>query len=101
MFECHSHRNTEDGTESDGTSFHRVFTYNTELCRYIENKLKKRDRVLLTGKIAHMTYTGDDDKKIYSSFIVADSIYRISSRASSTNVASDETTETAQLSSEN
>lgn len=93
-----NNRNPEDGTESNGTSFHRVFTYNTELCKYIEKHLKKRDRVLLTGKIARMTHTGDDGKRLYAGFIIADNIYQIASRASSTDVASNDTT---QLSSEN
>lgn len=93
----YNERNPEEGTPSDKTSFHRVFAYDSELCKYIENKLKKRDRILLTGKIGHMTNTGDDGKRVYSGFIIADSIYQIAQRSSSADVA---TNETAQLSSD-
>lgn len=78
---------------SDGTSFHRVFAYDPELFQFCGDKLKTRDRVLLTGKIAHMTYTGDDGKKLYSSYIVAENIYRIPSRSSSADIASNESTQ--------
>lgn len=89
-----SHRNSDDGTKSFGTSFHRVFAYDPELYQYIEEKLKKRDRVLLTGRIGHMTYTGDDGKKLYSSYIVAENIHRIQPRASSSSeIESNETTQ--------
>lgn len=87
------HRNSKDETQSDKTSFHRVFAYDTELCQYIESKLNKRDRVLLTGKIGHMTWTGEDGKKVFSGFIIADNVYRISPRSSSADVASNETAE--------
>lgn len=93
----HVHRNSEEGTQSDKTSFHRVFAYDTELCQYIENKLKKRDRILLTGRIGHMTNTAEDGKKVYSGYIMADNIYQIAQRSSSADLASHETT---QLSSE-
>lgn len=72
--------NSEDGSESDGTSFHRVFIYDQGLRQYIQNKLKKSDRILLNGKIGHMTSTGSDGKKVYSGFIVADNLYRIARR---------------------
>lgn len=88
-----TNRNSEDGTQSTGTSFHRVFAYDPELFQFIEDKLKIRDRVLLTGRIGHMTYTGDDGKRLYSSYIVAENIYRITSRSSSAEVASNETTQ--------
>lgn len=57
-----------------------------------------RDRVLLTGRIGHMTHTGDDGKRLYSGYIVADNIYRITPRSSSAEVESNETT--TQLNSE-
>ena len=89
-----THRNnTEEGNQSAATSFHRIFVYDPELSQFIENNLKKRDRVLLTGKIGHMTTTFEDGKKMYSGFVVPDNIYRIAPRASSDDVASNETTQ--------
>lgn len=89
--------NREDGTQTNETSFHRVIAYDTELRRYIENTLKKSDRILLTGKLGHMTNTGEDGKKSYSGFIVAENIYQIARRPASTEAQSNET---AQLNSE-
>lgn len=71
-----------------------MFAYDPELFQFIEDKLKMRDRVLLTGRIAHMTYTGADGKRVYSSYIVAENIYRIPPRSSSSaEISSNETTQ--------
>lgn len=83
--------NNEDGSETDGTSFHRVFIYESALREYIQNNLKKSDRILLNGKIGHMTSTGPDGKKVYSGFIVADNLYRIARRTTSQSESNEST----------
>lgn len=70
----------ESGAEGEGVYFHRVFVYDEALREFVRNKLTKTDRIAITGKIAHMTNTSADGKKMYSSFIVADNIYRVARR---------------------
>lgn len=72
----------EEGTNGEGVTFHRVFVQDQELREYIRNKLQRKDRVLLNGRIGHMTDTGKDGKKIYSGFINVTDIYRIARRTS-------------------
>lgn len=74
----------EEGTQSFETSFHRVMAFDTEIRQYIEKTLKKSDRILLTGRLAHMTTTDADGKRLYSGFIVPENIYQLPRRSSST-----------------
>lgn len=86
--------NSEDGTESTETLFHRVIAFDGAVRQYIENTLKKSDRVLLTGKIEHQIHsTGDDGKNVYSGFVMAENVYQIERRSSATEVESNETKE--------
>lgn len=93
-------QNSEDGIETDATTFHRVFIYDAGLRQYIQEKLKKSDRILLNGRIAHMTSTGEDGKRLYSGFIIADSINRVAKRLSD-NIVTNETNETNEVKAEN
>lgn len=77
--------------ETDGVNFHRVFVYDEGLRQYIQNHLQRSDRVLLTGRIGHMTSTGTDGKKVYSGFVIADSIYRVARRAKGDTITSNVT----------
>lgn len=72
-----------EGENSAATSFHRLFVYDEPLRLYIKNNLKKTDRVLVNGRIGHMTYTSADGKKMYSGFIVADEIHKVARRTTS------------------
>ena len=54
--------------------------------------LQRRDRVLLNGRIGHMTNTQPDGKKIYSGFIVAENVFKIA-RRSNVEVESNESAE--------
>lgn len=73
-----------EGEEGDAVNFHRVFVHDEGLRQYIQNHVKRSDRVLLTGRIDHMTHTGTDGKRVYSGFIVADNIYRVARRPKTT-----------------
>lgn len=59
-----------------------MFVYDQELREYVRNELQTKDRVLLNGRIGHMTDTGNDGKKIYSGFLVVNDIYKIARRTS-------------------
>lgn len=73
-------RDPESGEEIEGVYFHRVFVYEKALREFTQNKLDKHDRIMITGKVAHMTNTSTDGKKLYSGFVVADNIYRVARR---------------------
>ncbi|XP_055298988.1 uncharacterized protein LOC129566786 [Sitodiplosis mosellana] len=72
-------KTAEDGEESSGAHYHRVFAYD-DLLGYVKANLKKGDRILLNGRIGHMTNTQPDGKKFYSGFIVAENIFRVARR---------------------
>lgn len=79
MFFFSSNRN-ENGENVDGVHFHRVFAYNDEVRQYINENLKKRDRVLVQGQIRHQTHTEPDGKRLYSGYIAVDSVFKIARR---------------------
>lgn len=70
----------ENGEDTSGTHFHRIFAYKDEVRQYINQNLKKRDRILVKGQIRHQTHTEPDGKKLYSGFIAADNIFKIARR---------------------
>lgn len=86
----------ENGEEENGAHFHRVFVYDEGVRDFVKN-LQRKDRVLLNGRIGHMTNTQPDGKKLYSGFIVAENVFRIARR---TNVEV-ESNESAQEKAEN
>lgn len=77
------------------TDFHSVFAYDPNVREYVDNHLAKKDRVLITGRIGHMTYTREDGSKRFSGFIVAEGINKIARRLKN------ESTESGELQQEN
>ncbi|XP_031623453.1 uncharacterized protein LOC116340868 [Contarinia nasturtii] len=80
----HFSKENETGENERQSTFHHVLAFDSGVRNYIENNLSKSDRVVICGRIGHMTYTNDDDgRKAYSGFIVAESISKIQRRAKS------------------
>lgn len=79
IFVRFSNRN-ENGEDTPGTHFHRIFAYKDEVRQYINANLKKSDRILVKGQIRHQTNTEPDGKKLYSGYITADNIFKVARR---------------------
>lgn len=86
--------NSNEAGEAESVSnFHRVFAYDEAIRKYIRENVGKKDRLLVTGRLEHLTYTGVNGKKVYSGYVVAQNILKIGKR-STADVTSNEDIET-------
>lgn len=54
-----------------------MYIYDHDLRENFENKLKKGNRILLTGRMDRRPVTLEDGKKAYAGCIVANNLYQI------------------------